>query len=99
MDRDKIKQAVKYFAYEVRFNSSQYGNEEIVPYLQLALSVCREKLENKNMYQNAISFFQEEAKRYEDASRINGSEMTEDWAFGLEMCNIAIKLMKEKCDD
>jgi len=99
MDPAKLKKAAQYFQYEVRFNSSQYGNEEIVPYLQLALSAIKEKLENKNMYKDAISFFREEVERYANAPRINGCTMTEDWAFMIEMCNIAIKCLEDKCND
>lgn len=99
MDRGKLEHAKKYFEYEVRFNSSQYGNEEIVPYLQLALTAVKEKMENKSITKDAIQFFRDEYDRCAAAPHINGCEMTEDWALTMEMCDIAIKLLEEKCDD
>jgi hypothetical protein len=51
------------------------------------------------MYKDAISFFREEVERYANAPRINGCTMTEDWAFMIEMCNIAIKCLEDKCND
>lgn len=99
MDRAKLEHAKKYFEYEVRFNSSQFGNEEIVPYLQIALSAIKEKLENKDPIEDAIQYFREESDRYARAPEINGCEMTEEWAFNKEMCDLAIKILEEKCDD
>lgn len=99
MDREKLVKAKKYFSYEIRFNSGQYGNEEIVPYLQIALSAIKEKLENKDPIEDALQYFVEESDRYARAPEINGCEMTEEWAFNKEMCDIAIKLLKEKCND
>lgn len=95
-----IENARKQLAYEVKFNRSSYGNEEIEQYMRLALDACEDKLYGEynaiRKLLNAIDFFRTRHRKLREAPEKYGREMNEDWSEELKLCEIAYTLLEEK---